>query len=137
MEGYRRFSTKRSSARWQRPSSAWKTSERKHLVAELVKCGERPCTAWSDDSATTPAEPWASMKLATLRARVAMLAKSVIASEVCPPVVEQKGESFRVDGQMVELSAAEVAACKAKGADPARYAAIRLRQGMGAPKVEG
>ncbi len=48
--------------------------ERRRLVGKLVELGhELPATAWADDAATTPAEPWASMPLVQLRARVERL----------------------------------------------------------------
>lgn len=54
-------------------------AERDELVQGLVARGEHPCTAWADPavaedrSRRVPAEPWASMPIARLRARVAGL----------------------------------------------------------------
>jgi hypothetical protein len=53
-------------------------SERRELVVKLVAAGEPPAMAWASDAdglpdGQTPAEPWASMPLSALRARVARL----------------------------------------------------------------
>lgn len=45
-------------------------AERVELVASLVRAGEPPATAWASAGGRVPAEPWASMPIGKLRARV-------------------------------------------------------------------
>lgn len=111
-------------------------SERRRLTGDLVKLGfETPATAWSDDAGTKPAEPWASMPMEQLRARVAKLSKAKgIAPTTEPrPATSQRpsGETaVMVGGKTVMLTASEVAACesaKAKLEDYASNKLIRMR----------
>lgn len=89
--------------------------ERHDLVASMVARGaEMPATAWTDDSARVPAEPWASMSLASLRARVATLAARAPA-----PVAPAQGSA---------LTEQQLAICKEYGLDPARFAALRAKE---------
>jgi phage I-like protein len=117
--------------------AALEGGERRRLVGELVKLGaEIPATAWADDDATKPAEPWASMPIATLRDRVAKLTKAKgggagarTTSTGAPPRAtadEEGGEAVIVRGETVQLSAHEVAACKDSGAKVEDYAANKL-----------
>lgn len=105
--------------------------ERRRLVGELVRLGtEIPATAWSDDTATTPAEPWASMALDSLRARVEKVtaAKGTKAPGPKPktPADETGGQAVTVRGEVVQLSRSEVDACKDAGAKPEDYASNKL-----------
>lgn len=64
-------------------------AERRQLVGEMVRLNaEMPATAWADDRGEVPAEPWCSMPLATLRARVEKLGgqRRTPTGEVRPPV---------------------------------------------------
>lgn len=114
-------------------------SERKRLVGELVKLGaEIPATAWSDDSATTPAEPWLSMPIAQLRSRVEKLSAAKGATTVrasggaggalrpVPIARDTKGQVVVVDGESVELSASEIVACRDAKATLENYARNKL-----------
>jgi ClpP class serine protease len=63
------------------------SQERRALVASLVKCGaELPATAWADQEATAPAEPWSSMALGALRDRVAKVSAAKVPAAPQPPV---------------------------------------------------
>src|SRR6185295_8462394 len=108
-------------------------SERRRLVGDLVKLGvEIPATAWSDDSATTPAKRLADEPIADLRARVAKLTAAkggttrTGASKPAPMPNDAGGQAVNVGGQVVQLSASEVAACKDANAKPEDYAANKL-----------
>lgn len=112
------------------------SGERRRLTGELVKLGaEIPATAWSDEAGTKPAEPWASMPIDQLRARVAKLSKAKGVTPTTAPkpkaIAETSGgQAVIVNGQTVMLSASEVAACKDANAKVEDYAAnklIRLR----------
>lgn len=95
--------------------AALETAERHGLVVQLVtSCGEKPATAWADDTATKPAEPWASMPLVALRARVAKLSTGKPALSLVRPPAGAADHG---------LSARELAQCKTKKIDPAAYAA--------------
>jgi hypothetical protein len=111
-------------------------SERRRLVAQLVTCcAEMPSTAWSDDTATKPAEPWASMPIDALRTRVAKLSKSkngatTTTPKPAPVAADKGGQVVMVNGEAVELSAREVQTCaelKAKIEDYAANKLIRAR----------
>lgn len=91
-------------------------SERRSLVAELVKCGEPPATAWANDEATVAAEPWASMSMEALRARVAKMSGRKPFGDP-PPVPPARNAAG--------LTEDELRICKELGADPADY--VRLR----------
>jgi hypothetical protein len=106
-------------------------SERRRLVGELVKLGaEIPATAWADLDSTKPAEPWASMGIDALRARVAKLAAAKGSPTEAPkpaPIVEDKGGAVvNVDGHQVQLSSSEVRACRDASAKIEDYAANKL-----------
>jgi hypothetical protein len=91
--------------------------ERNALVAKMVTLGaEDPATAWADDSAKRPAEPWASMGLTALRSRVAKLSKR---SVVLPPASGTSGG----------LTAAQLQICKEFNLEPERFAALRAQAG--------
>jgi hypothetical protein len=91
--------------------------ERRGLVAQMVKTGaEDPATAWSDDKATKPAEPWASMSLTALRSRVAKLSKRV---QLVPPVTATPGG----------LTPSQLAICKEFNLEPERFAQLRAQAG--------
>lgn len=109
--------------------AALEAAERRALVGELVKLGfETPATAWSDASATKPAEPWASMALDALKSRVGKLRASkgagvAVSQRIDTPRVSESGsQTFNVNGQVVELSARELANCAKVGAKPEDYA---------------
>lgn len=91
--------------------------ERNALVAKMVTLGaEDPATAWADDSAKRPAEPWASMGLTALRSRVAKLTKR---SVVLPPASGTSGG----------LTEAQLKICKEYNIEPARFAQLRAQAG--------
>jgi hypothetical protein len=106
--------------------------ERRRLVAELVKCGsESPGTAWADDSATKPAEPWASMPMDALRSRVVKLTKTkatpaAAGAKPAPVAADAGGQVVMVRGEAVELSAREVQTCAEMKAKLEDYAANKL-----------
>ena len=101
--------------------AALEASERRALVAKLVTdCGEAPATAWADDTATKPAEPWATMPLEALRARVAKLSAQPRAKVVEAP----KGGATGAHG----LTERELEICKETGCEPATFAAIKARR---------
>ena len=120
-------------AKLARDRASLEGSERRRLVGDLVKLGaEIPATAWADDDATKPAEPWASMPIVQLRDRVAKLSKAkgvpVVRAVPSPaPVADQRGgQVVKVGDETVQLSAYEVAACKDAGAKVEDYAANKL-----------
>lgn len=109
--------------------AALEAAERRALVGELVRLGfETPATAWSDASATKPAEPWASMGLDALKSRVGKLRASkgagvAVSQRIDTPRVSESGsQTFNINGQVVELSARELANCSKVGAKPEDYA---------------
>ncbi len=97
-------------------------AERRDLVANLVKlCGETPATAWSGKPEDRkPAEPWASMPIATLRDRVKRLAKSPPGHR--PPELVTDGRVIKTSRGEVTLSAREVKNCEETGAKIETYA---------------
>jgi hypothetical protein len=94
-------------------------NERNELVSKMIKLGkEVPATAWTDETGTVPAEPWASMKIETLRDRVAKLsAAPTVASNVRAPIVGTNAAG--VGG----LSQAQLSSCARLGISPADYVA--------------
>lgn len=107
--------------------------ERRRLVADMVVLGsETPATAWADDTATKPAEPWASMALEQLRGRVAKLTAAKGGTlpprgHVPPPSGGgEGGQAVTVRGEVVQLSAREVAKCAEKGTKLEEYASNKL-----------
>jgi phage I-like protein len=114
------------------------SSERRRLVGSLVALGnEIPATAWEDPlDPTVPAEPWKSMPMDKLRARVAKLtqakgsASGAAAPRPAPLAAERGGKAVAVNGETVELSAREVTICEEQKVKLEDYAAnklIRLR----------
>ena len=107
--------------------AALETAERHGLVVQLVtSCGEKPATAWADDTATKPAEPWASMPLAALRARVAKLSTgkastSTAAAGFRPPA---GGDGGGAEG----LTADELQACADMKCEPKTFAALKAQR---------
>lgn len=107
--------------------AALETAERHGLVVQLVtSCGEKPATAWADDTATKPAEPWASMPLAALKARVAKLSTgkpstSTTAAGFRPPA---GGDGGGAEG----LTADELAACADMKCEPKTFAALKAQR---------
>lgn len=100
--------------------AALEASERRALVVRLVTdCGEAPATAWSDDAASKPAEPWASMPLTALRARVETLAKAPRAKVAAPIEQTDSGEG---------LTPRELEICKETGCKPEVFAALKARR---------
>ncbi len=105
-------------------------NERRELVGKLVKCGaETPAFAWASDAkglpdGKTPADEYAAMPLERLRAKV--LARSAAPKPSAP---KPPAGTSAVTG----LSDREVAMCKTKKIDPAKYAeqkaAIAARSG--------
>jgi hypothetical protein len=98
------------------------TRERKSLVASMVAGGhESPATAWSNPDAASnaqePAEPWASMPLASLRARVERLSAAPGASVVTPPTASGPAG----------LTAAQLAICEQHKIKPEDFIAMRTR----------
>lgn len=92
--------------------------ERRAAIATLVKLGkETPATAWVDPTARElePKGSLATMPLAELQERVAAFASE-------PRVLDTK-RPLQVSGE--GLTEKELATCKAKGIDPAKYAATK------------
>jgi hypothetical protein len=115
--------------------AALEAGERRTLVAEMVKLGsETPATAWADDRATKPAEPWASMQIDALRTRVAKLraAKGATSSRAPDALAVAEaasgGKSFLIDGETITLSERELRTCAEVKASPEVYAANKLAQ---------
>lgn len=114
--------------------AALESGERRRLMGELVKCGaEIPATAWEDEAGTVPAEPFKSMPMDALRKRVAMLTKAKGGGSTkenprpATAVEDGKGgKTIIVNGEAVELSAREIAACEDAKAKPEDYAANKL-----------
>lgn len=120
-------------ARLAQERAALEGGERRRLVGDLVKLGaEIPATAWADDDGTKPAEPWASMAIEQLRTRVVKLSKAKGASTTAgalkpAPIADGKGgQTVTVNGETVQLSAHEIAACKDANAKLEDYAANKL-----------
>lgn len=104
--------------------------ERAELVGRLVVAGwETPATAWADPSVATdaakrePAEPYASMPIAALRARVETLTKQP--RPVVPAAAPVAPNA---------LTAREQELCRKKGIDPAKYAETKSTIRRAAPK---
>jgi phage I-like protein len=124
-------------------------SERHRLVGELVKLGaEIPATAWADDDAKKPAEPWASMPIEQLRDRVAKRQKAsgvpptgslTTRPHLVPPVgggsQEGGAQTVVVNGGTVELSAFEVQACKDAGTKLEDYAKNKIIRARASTKT--
>jgi len=108
----------RDRAKLAQDRAALESAERRALVGRLVtECGEAPATAWADDSATKPAEPWASMALSALRARVAKLSGKAPKAPT-PPTTESDEHG---------LTPEQIAICKDTNCDPKTFAALRAR----------
>jgi ClpP class serine protease len=103
-------------AKIEKEKAALEAEERRSLVAQMVVLGrENPATAWEDDSGKVPAEPWASMPMASLRARVAKM-KTTPKSKDAPIV----------SGGLTER---ELRICKETGCDPEWFAAQKAKRG--------
>lgn len=120
---------------------ALESSERRDLVAQLVKLGfEVPATAWANPTAKTlvPCKRLLAEPLAELRDRVAKL--SAARGGKAPPAMrppsgghspdgsttEDVAQTIDVDGTSVELSARELKICREMGTKPEVYAANKL-----------
>ena len=106
--------------------------ERAELVGKLVVAGwETPATAWADPAAATdaakrePAEPYASMPIAALRARVETLTKQP--RPVVPAAAPAAPNA---------LTAREQELCRKRGIDPAKYAETKSTIRRSAPTKE-
>lgn len=94
---------------------ALEASERRRLVAELVKLGaETPATAWSSDRADKPCKRLAAEPLGELRERVQLLS----AARVAPAPKSPSGP----------LSDSEQAAIRASNANPDLFVALKARR---------
>jgi len=108
--------------------------ERRALVTRLVTdCGEAPATAWADFSErapSKPAEPWASMALASLRSRVAALSGK--GAQRMQRITPSSGDDNH------GLSERELEMCRSKKIDIAAYAAKRagIAKNSGRPAQE-
>lgn len=80
---------------YEREAEAREESERVDLVVALVKAGEPPATAWTNAKEREPAEPWASMPIDKLRARVGALSAqpSGLASQRFSPAMNGRVNS--------------------------------------------
>jgi hypothetical protein len=96
-------------------------SERRKLVAELVKLGaETPATAWADDDAKAPCKRLAEEPIADLRGRVAKLtaAKGApVRTELRPPPAGGNDAHG--------LTAEQLRYCEQSGCKPEVFAALR------------
>lgn len=112
--------------------AALEAGERDGLVVELVRRGEPPATAWADALLATdrskrkPAEPWASMPIEQLRARVATLggAKS-------PPPRPPVSGGADPHG----LSESELAICAETKCPPETFARLKAQRANGLRRV--
>jgi phage I-like protein len=96
--------------------------ERRGLVGDLVKLGvEIPATAWGDEKGTEPVARLANEPIDGLRDRVAKL--KAAKGEPPPPPKPPRGDPK--GGDVADLTDDELAMCKAKGVDPAKYAKTR------------
>jgi hypothetical protein len=103
-------------------------NERTELVAKMVTLGkETPATAWTDQTATIPAEPWASMKLEALRDRVAKMSAAPSPNAQPPARANsaKAGTDPNANGAVTvaDLSEKELASCSRQGIPPEKYAA--------------
>jgi len=100
--------------------AAIELSERKALVASLVKLGaETPATAWSDASATAPCQRLSSEPIESMRERVAALGNAKPGIKVSQPM--------QAHGSVAALSDKELAICKETNVDPAEFAARKAQ----------
>lgn len=106
--------------------AALEADERDGLVVEMVTLrAESPATAWAEPLDATdrakrkPAEPWASMPIASLRARVAKLSGGK------PTAPATKQAPTPSSGNAFGLTDSELVACKRTGCDPETYAALK------------
>jgi len=123
------------------------SAERHDLVAAMVTGGhERPATAWSDADGKVPAEPWASMEITKLRARVKQLgcapaSATLLSGAPRPPTGE--GNTMVQVNDNVQISQFEIAriklACDKRGLKQEdherairRYAEVKASQIKGA-----
>ena len=121
-------------AKVSRDRAELEAGERRALVTRLVTdCGEAPATAWADFSErapSKPAEPWASMALASLRSRVAALSGK--GAQRMQRITPSSGDDNH------GLSERELAMCRSKKIDIAAYAAKRagIAKSSGRPAQE-
>lgn len=109
-------------AELQAERAARESTERRELVAELVKLGrELPATAWSDDEATTPRGSLGTMPMPELRERVSAFAKlgaMTFGQASKPPAAADAA---------ITLSPSALERAKARGVDTEKLAAVRGR----------
>lgn len=118
---------------------ALEASERRSLVAELVKLGaETPATAWDRDAsgeipegdARTPKARLRGEPIAELRSRVSVLRAArpapagvrAPAAPAAPAAAAADGRSFKTSRGEIKLSAREIKNCESTGADVNAYA---------------
>jgi Mu-like prophage I protein len=81
---------------------AFEATHRDELVVQLVQLGESPATAWADPVTAEdrdkrkPAEPWASMPIATLRDRVEKLGGQPATGEAPRPPAKKGQPTHRL-----------------------------------------
>ena len=115
--------------------AALEAGKRRALVAEMVKCGaETPATAWEGDAdgapdGKTPAEPWASMAIDKLEARVEKLRAAGAKPHALKAGTAGGVTAVKVGGETVQLSERELRICKETGVSPEDYAANKAAQG--------
>lgn len=91
---------------------ALESTERRHLVGELVKLGrETPATAWANKEATEPKGYLASMPIQELRDRVAAFGGSPSSQNVTTPAPTPPSGGVAMSDQC-EISEAEVVKCR-------------------------
>lgn len=115
-------------ARLTKDKEALEKTERHQLVTEMVALGaEFPANAWVEVEtadpavkAHTPAEPWASLKIEALRARVETLRAANPAAHATakPPHSPSNGDASPIPG----LTGAQYRSCLRMGFDPNKYA---------------
>jgi signal peptide peptidase SppA len=121
---------------------AMEADERVKLLRQLISAGhETPGLAWAQDAEgmPIPGEPsahWKSVSIDYMRQRAKVLCAQPRSHGADDKAEAKTGtaagvaQTFIIGGQRVDLSAEEMERCKEKGADPARYAGIKLRQGI-------
>jgi hypothetical protein len=103
--------------------AALEASERKALVAQLVKLGvEVPATAWSDDKAITPCARLQSEPIDDLRKRVAVLsnAKGAGKDKKAPVVQPSATNNYGLTPEQMKI-------CKETNCDPATFARLSVK----------
>ncbi len=110
-------------------------AERKRLYAELVtRSGARPATVWADDKATKAKPYLERMTIVELRQHVADAVGAAPRRPGAPPTPpsgspggagDQGDQEFETQNGTITVSARELADCKKKNIDPAKYAETR------------